>query len=57
MAGIRQIEHHNIDVVNNMVRKTTLEKFHSSLVIDIEVSMLSKNSTAVINHLARLYRK
>ena len=55
--GIRLIEQHNIDLVYNMIQKSTFEKFHSSIVIDIEVSMLPKKSKEVINHLARLHSK
>ena len=55
--GIRQIEHHNIDMVYNMICKSTYEKFHSSIVLDIEVYMLPKKSKEVINHLARIHSK
>ena len=55
--GIRQIEQHNIDLVYNMICKSTYEKFHSSTILDIEVAMLPKKSKEVINHLTRLHRK
>ena len=55
--GIRQIEQRNIDMVYNMICKSTYEKFHSSIILDIEVSMLPKKSKEVINHLTRLHRK
>ena len=35
----------------------TYEKFHSSIILDIEVAMLPKQSKEVLNHLTRLHRK
>ena len=55
--GIRLIEQHNIDMVYNMICKSVYDKFHSSIIIDIEVAMLPKKSKEVINHLNRLHRK
>jgi hypothetical protein len=57
LQGIRQIDQFNIDVVFNMVRRTTYSKINSSLIQDIEVVMLPKQSTAVINHLNKLHKK
>ena len=55
--GIRLIAQTNIDLVYNMICKSTYEKFHSSIIIDIEVAMLPKQSKEVLNHLTRLHRK
>lgn len=57
LQGIRQIDQYNIDLVFNMIKKTAHSKINSSLIQDIEVAMLPKNSTAVINHLNRLHKK
>ncbi len=57
LQGIRQMDQYNIDLVFNMVKKTAHSKINSSLIQDIEVAMLPKNSTAVINHLNRIYKK
>ncbi|MBK9938914.1 MAG: hypothetical protein IPP02_11100 [Chitinophagaceae bacterium] len=57
LQGIRQIDQQNIDVVFNMVKKTAHTKLNSSLIQDIEVAMLPKQSTAVINYLNRIHKK
>jgi hypothetical protein len=57
LQGIRQIDQQNIDVVFNMVKKTAHTKLNSSLIHDIEVAMLPKQSTAVINYLNRIHKK
>ena len=57
LQGIRQMDQYNIDLVFNMVKKTAHSKINSSQIQDIEVAMLPKNSTAVINHLNRIYKK
>ncbi|MBL0069767.1 MAG: hypothetical protein IPP39_15185 [Chitinophagaceae bacterium] len=57
LQGIRQIDQQNIDVVFNMVKKTAHTKINSSLIQDIEVAMLPKQSTAVINYLNRIHKK
>ena len=51
------MEQYNIDLVFNMVKKTAHSKINSSLIQDIEVAMLPKNSTAVINYLNHIHRK
>ncbi len=51
LEGIRFIENYNIDVVHLMVKRTSLQKISDSNFIDLEVAMLSKNSSAVIRHL------
>ena len=57
LQGIRQIEQQNIDVVYNMIKKTAHSKINSSQIQDIEVAMLPKQSTAVINYLHRIHKK
>ena len=57
LQGIRQIDHYNIDVVFNMIIKTTHSKINSSLIQEIEVVMLPKKSTAVINYLNRIQKR
>ena len=57
LQGIRQIDQYNIDIVFNMIKKTTHTHINSSLIKDIEVAMLPKNSTAVINYLKRIHKK
>ncbi len=57
LQGIRQIEQYNIDVVNNMVKKMAQSHITGSNIIDIEVAMLSKNSSAVIKYLNSPKRK
>jgi len=57
LQGIRQIDQQNIDVVYNMVKKTAHTKINSSLIQDIEVAMIPKQSTAVINYLNRIHKK
>ena len=57
LQGIRQIEQQNIDVVYNMIKKTAHSKINSSQIQDIEVAMLPKQSTAVINYLNRIHKK
>jgi hypothetical protein len=55
--GIRLIEQYNIDLVFNMVRKEAHTRINSSLILDVEVAMLPKRSTAVINYLDKIHRK
>ena len=57
LQGIRQIDQQNIDVVYNMIKKTAHSKINSSQIQDIEVAMLPKQSTAVINYLNRIHKK
>jgi len=57
LQGIRQIDQYNIDLVFNMIKKTAQSKINSSLIQDIEVVMLPKQSTAVINYLNNIHRK
>ncbi len=57
LQGIRQLEQYNIDVVNNMVKKMAQSHITGSNIIDIEVAMLSKNSSAVIKYLNNPKRK
>lgn len=57
LQGIRQIDQYNIDLVFNMIKKTAHSKINSSLIQDIEVAMLPKQSTAVINYLNRIHKK
>jgi hypothetical protein len=57
LQGIRQIDQYNIDLVFNMVKKTAYSKLNSSLIQDIEVVMLPKQSTAVINYLNKMHKK
>ena len=57
LQGIRQIDHYNIDIVFNMVKRTSETKINSALILDIEVAMLPKKCTAVINHLNSLHKK
>ena len=57
LQGIRQMDQYNIDLVFNMIKKTAQSKINSSLIQDIEVVMLPKQSTAVINYLNNIHKK
>ena len=47
VSGIRFIEQSNIDIVNIQMQKQARIHYNDSLIIDVEVAMLSKNSKAV----------
>ena len=50
VSGIRFIEQSNIDIVNIQMQKQARIHYNDSLIIDVEVAMLSKNSKAVKQH-------
>ena len=50
VSGIRFIEQSNIDIVNIQMQKQARIHYNDSLIIDVEVAMLSKNSKAVKRH-------
>jgi hypothetical protein len=50
VSGIRFIEQSNIDIVNIQMQKQARIHYNDSLIIDVEVAMLSKNSIAVKQH-------
>ena len=50
VTGIRFIEQSNIDIVNIQMQKQARIHYNDSLIIDVEVAMLSKNSSAVKTH-------
>lgn len=52
MQGIRQHENSNIDYVTNVFRLKAVSSYGNKFV-DIEVAMLSKNSTAVKSYLEK----
>lgn len=47
VSGIRFIEQSNIDIVHIQMQKQARIHYNDSLIIDVEVAMLSKNSKAV----------
>lgn len=55
--GIRLIEQYNIDLVYNMIKREAGTRINSSLIIDVEVVMLPKRSTAVVNYLKNINRR
>jgi hypothetical protein len=57
LQGIRQIDNYNIDVVFNMIKNTARDKIHGTLLLDVEVAMLPKRCTAVINYLEGIHAK
>jgi hypothetical protein len=54
--GIRQIENYNVDAVQHTMRVKAEETYRRDL-IDVEVQMISKVSTAVKKHLKEIARK
>jgi len=57
VSGIRFIEQANIDMVNIKIQKQARLHYNDSLIADVEVAMLSKNSTAVKQHQKQILRK
>lgn len=57
IQGIRLIEHHNIDVVFNMVQNKAKAHYNESVIKDIEVAMLPKRSKAVTNYLNAVHKR
>jgi hypothetical protein len=55
-AGIRQIDNYNIDAVQHIMRVKAEETYRQDL-IDVEVQMISKVSTAVKKHFESLKKK
>jgi hypothetical protein len=55
-TGIRQIENYNIDAVQHIMRVKAEETYRRDL-IDVEVQMISKVSTAVRKYLEGLKKK
>jgi hypothetical protein len=55
-AGIRQIDNYNIDAVQHIMRVKAEETYRRDL-IDVEVQMISKVSTAVKNFHKALQKK
>ncbi len=51
LQGIRQIDHFNIDAVYNMIWQKARAHYNDSILVDVEVAMLPKRSTAVRNFL------
>ncbi len=49
LQGIRQIDHFNIDAVYNMIWQKARAHYNDSILVDVEVAMLPKRSTAVRN--------
>ena len=57
VSGIRFIEQSNIDIVNIQMQKQARIHYNDSLIIDVEVAMLSKNSKAVKQHQKEILSK
>ena len=57
VSGIRFIEQSNIDIVNIQMQKQARIYYNDSLIIDVEVAMLSKNSKAVKQHQKEILAK
>ena len=57
ISGIRFIEQSNIDIVNIQMQKQVRIHYNDSLIIDVEVAMLSKNSKAVKQHQKEILSK
>ena len=57
VSGIRFIEQSNIDIVNIQMQKQARFHYNDSLIIDVEVAMLSKNSKAVKQHQKEILSK
>ncbi len=57
VSGIRFIEQSNIDIVNIQMQKQARIHYNDSLIIDVEVAMLSKNSKAVKQHQKEILAK
>jgi hypothetical protein len=57
IQGIRFLELWNIDVVLNQMRVKANEIYGESYVDDVEVQMLSKNCSAVKDHLAESLKR
>ena len=57
VTGIRFIEQSNIDIVNIQMQKQARIHYNDSLIIDVEVAMLSKNSKAVKQHQKEILSK
>ncbi len=57
VSGIRFIEQSNIDIVNIQIQKQARIHYNDSLIIDVEVAMLSKNSKAVKQHQKEILAK
>lgn len=55
-TGIRQIENYNVDAVQHIMRVKAEETYRRDL-IDVEVQMISKVSTAVRKHLEEIKKK
>ena len=53
VQGIRRIEINNVDVVFTMIKKKSQSHFNVSQILDVEVVMLPKSCTAVINYLKK----
>ena len=56
VQGIRLIEQYNIDLVYNMVQNKARSHYNESSIIEIDVAMLPKRSTAVINYLKSIHK-
>ena len=54
-SGIRQIENYNIDAVQHIMQVKAEETYRRDLV-DVEVQMISKVSTAVKNHFKEIQK-
>jgi len=57
VTGIRFIELNNIEQVQIKIQKKVGEYYYGSILIDVEVAMLSKNCTAVKTNLKKIMNK
>ena len=57
VTGIRYIELNNIEQVQNKIQIKAGQYYYGSQLIDVEVAMLSKNSSAVKKNLNTIMKK
>ena len=57
VSGIRYIELNNIEQVQNKIQIKAGQYYYGSQLVDVEVAMLSKNSSAVKKNLNTILKK